>query len=317
MPRALWKGAITFGLVHIPVALYPAARENRIDFDWLDRKTMKPVGYKRVNKVTGKEVAKEDIVKGVEVENGQYVVLTDEEIRNARPEKTQTVDIVAFVDAKNIAPQYFDAPYVLAPTGRGEKVYMPLREAMKQSGKVGIARVVIQTRKHLAALMADGDALMLDTLRWHDEIRSRDDMGLPGEPKGKLAPTERELQMARQLIDDMSAQWDPTQYEDRSREDIMAIVHEKMEKGEIKRVEPVEGEAQGAGAEIIDLAELLKRSLRAGAKGKSETAEAANDEGEASAHVPAKRAPRRAAASKEAPKAAAKSSARTSARKRA
>jgi DNA end-binding protein Ku len=130
MPRALWKGAITFGLVHIPVALYPAARENRVDFDWLDRKTMKPVGYKRVNKVTGKEVAKEDIVKGIEVEDGHYVVLTDEEIKAARPEKTQTVDILAFVQREDIAPKFFDSPYVLAPTGRGEKVYLLLREAL-------------------------------------------------------------------------------------------------------------------------------------------------------------------------------------------
>jgi DNA end-binding protein Ku len=265
MPRALWKGAITFGLVHIPVALYPAARENRVDFDWLDRKTMKPVGYKRVNKVTGKEVAKEDIVKGIEVEDGHYVVLTDEEIKAARPEKTQTVDILAFVQREDIAPKFFDSPYVLAPTGRGEKVYLLLREALKQSGRVGIAQVVIQTKQHLAALIPEGDALMLNTLRWHDELRSLQDMGVPGEAKGRLAPTERELQMAEQLIEDMSAEWDPTQYEDHTREEIMALVQQKMDKGEVKRVEQPAAAAEGdGGAEIIDLTELLKRSLRGG-----------------------------------------------------
>jgi DNA end-binding protein Ku len=331
MPRALWKGAITFGLVHIPVALYPAARENRIDFDWLDRKTMKPVGYKRVNKATGKEVAKEDIVKGIEVEDGHYVVLTDEEIKAARPEKTQTVDILAFVDAGDIAPQFFDSPYVLAPTGRGEKVYLLLREALKKSGKVGIAQVVIQTKQHLAALIPEGNALMLNTLRWHDEIRSLEDVGLPGEAKGKLAPSGRELQMAEQLIDDMAGQWKPEDYEDHTREDIMALVQEKMDKGEIKRVEPVNpegGEAAGS-AEIIDLTELLKRSLKGGAKPKAATkdADAAANDDEArprraaaarrstssrtAAPAPAKRAPQRAAA------AADKRSAKPAARKRA
>jgi len=288
MPRALWKGAITFGLVHIPVALYPAARENRIDFDWLDRKTMKPVGYKRVNKATGKEVAKEDIVKGIAVEDGHYVVLTDEEIKSANPERTQTVEILAFVDAKDIPPAFFDSPYVLAPTGRGEKVYLLLREALKKSGRIGIAQVVIQTKQHLAALIPSDNALMLNTLRWNDELRPLDDVGLPGEATGKLAPSPRELQMAEQLIDDMSADWRPEQYKDHSRDEIMALVQEKMDKGEIRRVEPVNAAAgDGGGAEIIDLAELLKRSLKGG---KSKTAAAANDE------TPA--APRRAAAAK-------------------
>jgi DNA end-binding protein Ku len=288
MPRALWKGAITFGLVHIPVALYPAARENRIDFDWLDRKTMKPVGYKRVNKATGKEVAKEDIVKGIAVEDGHYVVLTDEEIKSANPERTQTVEILAFVDAKDILPTFFDSPYVLAPTGRGEKVYLLLREALKKSGRIGIAQVVIQTKQHLAALIPSDNALMLNTLRWNDELRPLDDVGLPGEATGKLAPSPRELQMAEQLIDDMSADWRPEQYKDHSRDEIMALVQEKMDKGEIRRVEPVNAAAgDGGGAEIIDLAELLKRSLKGG---KSKTAAAANDE------TPA--APRRAAAAK-------------------
>ena len=317
MPRALWKGAITFGLVHIPVALYPAARENRIDFDWLDRKTMKPVGYKRVNKATGKEVAKEDIVKGIEVEDGHYVVLTDEEIKAARPEKTQTVDILAFVDAGDIAPQFFDSPYVLAPTGRGEKVYLLLREALKKSGKVGIAQVVIQTKQHLAALMPEGNALMLNTLRWHDEIRSLEDVGLPGEAKGKLAPSDRELQMAEQLIDDMAGEWKPEDYEDHTREDIMALVQEKMDKGEIKRVEPVnaEGGEAASSAEIIDLTELLKRSLKGGAKAKdAKPARAAANDEEAK--------PKRAAAAKRstssrAAAAADKRSAKPAARKRA
>ena len=261
MPRALWKGAISFGLVHIPVALYPAARENRIDFDWLDRKTMKPVGYKRVNKATGREVSKDDIVKGVEVSDGQYVVLGDDEIRSALPQTTQTVEILCFVEGGQIAPGFFERPYVLAPVARGEKVYVLLREALRKSGRIGIARVVIQTKQHLAALYPDGDALRLNTLRWADELRSADDLDLPGHDK-KNAPAARELEMAERLIEEMSGDWKPERYEDHFREEVLAMVDRKRAKGDVKEVEPVEAPAQAKGAEVIDLTDLLKRSLQ-------------------------------------------------------
>jgi DNA end-binding protein Ku len=263
MPRALWKGAISFGLVHIPVALYPAARVHRVDFDWLDRRNMKPVGYRRINKSTGREVPKDDIVRGVQVEQERYVVLTDAEIRSANPERTQTVEILAFVDPKEIATPFFDTPYVLAPVARGEKVYLLLREALRRSGRAGVALVVLQSKQHLAAVMPLGDALLLQTLRWHDELRTLHGIELPGPPRGKLAPGARELQMAQQLIDEMSAHWKPEDYVDRTREEIMALVQQKMDHGEIRRVEQpqVAAEATGTGAQIVDLTELLKRSL--------------------------------------------------------
>jgi DNA end-binding protein Ku len=285
MPRALWKGAISFGLVHIPVALYPAARENRIDFDWLDKRNMKPVGYKRVNKATGKEVAKENIVRGIEVEEGQYVVLDDEEIKAALPQTTQTVEIVGFIDAGRIDPAFFERPYVLAPAARGEKVYVLLREALKKSGRLGVARVVIQTKQHLAALMPKGDALVLNTLRWCDELRAFDELDLPGHGK-KTAPSARELQMAEQLIADMSTEWSPEQYEDHFRDTIMKLVETKREHGEVREVETIEAPAEGAGAEVIDLTELLKRSLH-GRQGRGEKRAA-----------PAKKAPAKRAAAK-------------------
>jgi len=265
MPRALWKGAISFGLVHIPVALYPAARDSRIDFDWLDKRNMKPVGYKRVNKATGKEVAKDDIVRGIEVDEGQYVVLDDDEIKAALPQTTQTVEIVGFVDAGQIDPVFFERPYVLAPVTRGEKVYVLLREALKKSGRIGVAQVVIQTKQHLAALMPKGDALVLNTLRWSDELRSLEGIDLPGHDK-KTAPSARELQMAEQLIADMSTDWSPERYEDHFRDAIMKLVETKREHGEVREVEPIEAPAEAAGAEIIDLTELLKRSLTKGDK---------------------------------------------------
>lgn len=258
MPRALWKGAVSFGLVHVPVALYPAARDDRIDFDWLDRRDMKPVGYKRINKATGREVDKDDIVKGIEVGDGRYVVLGDDEIRAALPQTTQTVEILGFVDGAQIAPAWFERPYVLAPIERGGKVYALLREALRKSGRVGIARVVIQTRQHLAALHADGDALRLNTLRWADELRELDDIDLPGHDR-KTAPTARELQMAQQLIADMTGDWDPSQYEDRFRSDVMALVQRKLKQKDVEQVEPIEAPRE-AGA-VIDLADLLKRSL--------------------------------------------------------
>lgn len=270
MPRALWKGAITFGLVHIPVALYPAAREHGIDFDWLDRRSMKPVGYKRVNKATGREVSKDDIVRGLEVEDGQYVVLSDDEIRAAHSATTQAVEILAFIEAGEVSPVYFERPYVLAPAARGEKVYRLLRDALKKKRRIGVAQVVIQAKQHLAALMPMGDALVLNTLRWADELRSLADIALPHSGSGtkKDMPSEREMQMAEQLIDDMSAKWRPEQYEDHFKDDLMALVQRKLKEGKTQRVEPLPappGGDEATGAEIIDLTELLKRSL--GGKG--------------------------------------------------
>lgn len=301
MPRALWKGAITFGLVHIPVALYPAARSQTVSFDWLERKSLKPVGYKRVVKETGKEVAKEDIVRGLEYEPDHYVVLTDEEIKGANAKATQTVDIMAFVKGEDIAPYYYDTPYVLAPIGRGEKVYMLLRDALVKSGRVGIAEVVIQTRQHLAALIPFGTALVLNTLRWANEIRSFEDIELPPATTKKNAFSAKEFSMAEQLIDEMAEDWKPERFHDTFHDDIMAIVEQKVKQGKIERVVPPEKLAEeGGGADIIDLTELLKRSLRGGGG----TREAANDErGESGtpAHAARGRESERGAREEEAP----------------
>ena len=158
--RVGWKGAISFGLVHIPVALYTATTSEGLDFDWLDRRTMEPVGYKRINKKTGKEIAAADIVKGVEIEDGQYVVLSTDEIKAAFPKTTQTIEIESFIQASEIPFVYLERPYYLAPINRGEKVYALLREALLESGRVGIARVVISTRQHLAVLVPSGPALI-------------------------------------------------------------------------------------------------------------------------------------------------------------
>jgi len=173
MARAIWKGAISFGLVHIPVSLNVAVSSERVDFDWLDKRSMEPVGYKRVNKVTGKEIDKDNIVKGVEYEKGRYVVISEQEIRDARPEATQTIDIFSFVEAGEIPLQHFDTPYYLSPDRRGGKVYALLRDTLESTGKVALATVVLHTRQHLALLRPLGDALVLITLRWPEEVLAR------------------------------------------------------------------------------------------------------------------------------------------------
>lgn len=177
--RALWKGAISFGLVHVPVSLHAATQEHEIDFDWLDQRTMDPVGYKRINKRTGKEIDKAHIVKGVKLDGGDYVVLSDEEIKGAYPKRTQTIALETFVKATDLSFAYTEKPYYLAPDDRAERVYVLLREALIQAGVIGIARFVLHNKEHLAALIPAGPALMLGTLRWADELRSPEALDLP------------------------------------------------------------------------------------------------------------------------------------------
>ena len=171
MARSMWKGAISFGLVHIPVELYPATSDNGLDLHMLDRRDFSPIGFKRYNKNTGKEVSWDDIIKGYEYATDEYVVLSDEDLRRANPEATQTIDILAFVDAEQVPLIYYEQPYYLAPGKGGDKVYALLRETLREVGKIGIANVVIRVKQHLAALVCEGDTIVLNTLRYPDEIR--------------------------------------------------------------------------------------------------------------------------------------------------
>jgi DNA end-binding protein Ku len=280
-PRVLWKGAISFGLVHIPVALYSATTDHGIDFDWLDKRTMDPVGYKRINKKTGREIAREQIVKGIEYEDGEYVVLSDKEIAAAYPKTTQTIEIETFVPANGIPFVYLERPYYVAPINRGAKVYALLRETLQRSERVGVARVVIQTKQHLAVLVPVGPGLVLNLLRWGADIRSWKDLPLPSEDAKKAGLSERELKMAKQLVEDMSAEWDPTEFKDEFKDEILRLVDRKVKAGQTETVtqpEPEEGQStESKGAKIIDLTELLQRSLRNKGGGK---AKAANEDEE-------------------------------------
>jgi len=262
MPRVIWKGAISFGLVHVPVALYPASQEIGIDFDWLDKRTMDPVGYKRINKRTGKEIDRDDIVKGIKQPDGDYVVLSDEEIKEAYPVSTQTIDIETFVPAGEIPFTYLEKPYYLAPLAKGEKVYALLRDAMKAAKVIGIGRVVMHTKERLSALIPDGDALLLNTIRWADELRPRDEIAFPGEGKGAAQPKEGEMKMAVQLVRDMTGKWNPADYADKFTNAIHALAAQRVKAGKTEKVTPLEDEgAARTASNVVDLTELLKKSL--------------------------------------------------------
>jgi DNA end-binding protein Ku len=300
MPRSIWKGTVSFGLVNIPVSLVSATSSHGIDFDWLDKRSMDPVGYKRVNKNTGKEVSRENIVKGIEHEKGEYVVLSDEEIHNALPEATQTVDILAFVEASEISILHFEKPYFLTPEKHSEKVYILLRETLRRTGKVGVANVVMHTKQHLAVIMPLGDTLVLNTLRWANEVRSAEEVGLD-DLDAKVS--KREIEMAERLVEDMTQSWDPEQYHDTFEENVMKLVERKVREGKLETLEAPEQEEPKRTADVIDLTELLKRSL----SGKHKSVES---EGKKTDAAQAK--PKRASATRRAP-----GSASTKARKAA
>ena len=262
MPRVIWKGAITFGLVHVPVALYPASQEVGIDFDWLDKRSMDPVGYKRVNKRTGKEIQGDDIVKGIKQDDGDYVILGEDEIKAAYPKSTQTIEIESFVKASEIAFTLLETPYYLEPIGKGEKVYALLRESMIEAGVIGIARVVMHTKEHLAALVPTGAALVLNTIRWASEIRGLDQLKLPAAGKTAAGLKPAELKMAAQLISDMTDPWDAQAYTDKFSAAVHALVSKKVAAGQTETVTPLEATPSAVGTgNVVDLTALLAASL--------------------------------------------------------
>jgi DNA end-binding protein Ku len=257
--RSIWSGAISFGLVNIPVSLHSATVDSGLDFDWLDKRTMDLVGYKRINKKTGQEVDSESIVKGIAYEKGRYVVLSDEEIRQALPKSTQTIEIESFVSAAEIPLEYFERPYYLVPAGTAVKAYALLREALSDTKLVGLSRVVIHTKQHLAAIFPEGPALVLILLRWAHQIRPVSNLELP--PGGETGLSAREFSIARQLVETMAEPWNPNKFKDSFTDQVMALVDEKVRTGHIETVLPAEVEVGPPTAEIIDLTELLRNSL--------------------------------------------------------
>lgn len=267
MPRPIWKGHITFGLVNVPITLYSAESRADLNFTLLDKRNKARIRYQRVNEVTGEEVSWDNIVKGYEYEDGEYVILTDEDFEKASVEATQTIEIEDFVDEKAIDYIYFDKPYYLVPGKRGEKAYVLMRETLRRAGKVGIAKVVIHTRQHLAVLLPMGNTLVLNIIRFHHELRDVSEFELPGDAdEYKIA--EKEFDMARQLVDAMTTEWQPEKYRDEYRDALMKWIEKKAKEGEMaappeEEVARVEERTRG---EIIDIMDLLKKSVQKTAK---------------------------------------------------
>jgi DNA end-binding protein Ku len=266
MARAIWKGSISFGLVNIPIALYPATRREELKFRLLRESDLSPVNYKRVAERDGKEVPWNQIVKGYEYEKGKYVVLKDEDFERVDLEATQTVDIQDFVDQEEIDPMFFYKPYYLEPQKGGDKAYALLRDALKDSGKVGIAKVVIKTRQYLAGVKPEDGALVLEIMHFADELADPGKLHVPT----KTEVGKREMNMAKSLIDSMSSKWNPEKYKDDYREALMEVIEEKVEAGG-KEIEEKPKKAPKP-TKVIDLVSVLQKSLdQTGAKKKATT----------------------------------------------
>jgi DNA end-binding protein Ku len=286
--------------------MYPATMEHSLDLTMLDKRDFSPIGFKRYNKSNEKEVSWDNIVKGYEYKDGEYVVLSEEDLRRANVEATQTIDILAFVDAEQVPLLYYDKPYYLAPGKGGDKVYALLRETLLKAGKIGIANVVIRVKQHLAALVCVGDTIVMNTLRYSDEIRSTDELKIPSSKSKTAAVSDKEVKMALALVEGMSEEWDPSQYHDTYREDVLALIEKKVASGDTKSITAPDKDAEPrTSGKVIDLVALLQQSLgKKGAKASEaeDEDEDEEDEGEETAKPKKKAtAPARKPAAKAAP----------------
>jgi len=265
MARAIWKGSISFGLVNIPIALYPATRREELKFRLLRKSDLSPVNYKRVAEKDGKEVSWDEIVKGYEYENGKYVVLKNEDFQRVDLEATQTVDIQDFVDQEEIDPMFFYKPYYLEPQKGGDKAYVLLRDALEESKKVGIAKVVIKTRQYLAGVKPEDGVLVLELMHFAEELADSGNLHVPKE----IESGKREINMAKALIDSMSSKWNPEKYRDDYREALMEVIEEKVEAGG-KEIEAKPKKAPKP-TKVIDLVSVLQKSLEQSGGAKKRT----------------------------------------------
>ena len=303
MPRPVWSGTLSFGLLNIPVSLMTGERKTDISFRMLDSRNKAPVRYERVNAETGEEVPWKDIVKAFEYDKGSYVVLEQEDIASAAPESHDAIEVEAFVDAGAIGPQYFEKPYVLVPAKKAEKGYVLLREALEKTGKIGIARVVIRTREHLCAVMPQGNALLLLMMRYPQELVDISEYNIPEGAKGDYRISAKELAFSEQLIETMGGEWEPDTYQDEFRERLQKVIQDRMKAdGVVRRKAEEPRVEEGAATNVVDFMSLLQQSID---KNKRTPAKKA---------VPAKKTAKKAA---KAAKGAKKATKKSSARKRA
>jgi DNA end-binding protein Ku len=264
MARPIWTGTLSFGLLNIPIRLMSGERRNDLHFRMLDQRDNTPVRYERVNAETGEEVPWKEIVKAFEYQKGSYVVLEEEDIRNAASDAHETVEIDTFVDATDISPAYYEKPYVLLPAKKAEKGYVLLRETLKKTGKVGIGRVVIRTKEYLAAVMPQGDALVMNLLRYKSEVVDAEDYELPSKSASDYRISPREIEMATDLIKSMSGKWKPEDYHDEFRAKLRTAIEKRLKsKGVTATVEEEERTPENAATNVVDFMALLKKSIGA------------------------------------------------------
>lgn len=309
MARPVWSGTLSFGLLNIPVSLMSGERRTDISFRMLDARNNAPIKYERVNAETGEEVPWKEIVKAFEYDKGSYVVLEPEDIKSAAPESHDAIEVEGFVDANAVGPQYFEKPYVLVPAKKAEKGYVLLREALQQTGKIGIARVVIRTRESLCAVMPQGNALLLLMMRYPQELVDIEEYNIPEGARSEYRITPKELEFSEQLIDTMSTQWKPDDYQDEFRERLQKVIKERMDAhGVVKHAEEEPEAGEGAATNVVDFMSLLQQSID-----RNKRTPARKNVEKAASKAPAKKAP----AKKPAKAAAKKAPARTSRRKSA
>ncbi len=261
MARPIWTGTLSFGLLNVPVSLMPGERKTDLHFRMLDARNNAAIKYERVNAETGDEVGWKDIVKAFEYEKGNYVVLDPEDIKSAASQGRESVEIEAFVDASAIPPQYFEKPYVLTPGKKAEKGYVLLRETLKATGKLGIGRVVIRTREYLCAVRPDGDALLLLLLRFAEELIEASEYKLPTGNAAEYRVNDKELAMAKQLIDSMAGEWRPEDFRDEFKERLSAVIEERLKSKGLVNVERKDEAGEEATTNVVDFMSLLEKSL--------------------------------------------------------
>jgi DNA end-binding protein Ku len=289
MARPVWKGHISFGLVNVPVVLYSAEQRADLSFRLIDSRNSARVRYERINEETGEEVPWDKIVKGYEYDDNNYVFLSEDEMERASVELTRTIEIQQFVDLEDIDVRYFDRPYLLVPDKHGQKGYVLLREAIASSGRAGIATVVIRARQYLAALTALGDALVLELLRYSQELRELDQFDFPSGDLKVAKVTKKEIELASQLIDGMTATWDASQYHDEYRDVLMKLIEKKIKSGQTEAIELDDEEEPESEPQTIDFMEVLKQSVAHTSKGRKKKATPTKKKASARKKKPTKR----------------------------
>ncbi|MEA9708788.1 Ku protein [Xanthomonas campestris] len=312
MARPIWTGTLSFGLLNVPVSLMSGERKVDLHFRMLDSRDKKPIRFERVNADTGDEVPWKEIVKAFEYDKGSYVIVEEQDIRSAAPESHETVEVETFVDAADIDPRYFEKPYILVPGKKAEKGYVLLRETLRDTGKVGIAKVVIRTREYLAAVMPQGDALILLLLRYQQEVVDPEDFKLPSGAVSEYRITAKEQEMAKQLIESMSGKWQPEDYHDEFRGKLEQILRKRIQaKGGTTQVDDEPASHEDATTNVVDFMSLLQKSLQANTRTPAKKTTAAADT------APAKKTATKKAAKKATKKTATKATKKAAPRRKA